>query len=72
MAGLDPAIHDFAASKKDVDAYRGFCETPGGSGNEVPARARVKPGHDNLKLSITIKTPLFRYAILVRTPVSMT
>jgi hypothetical protein len=29
-----------------MDAYRGFFETDGGSKNFVPARARIKSGHD--------------------------
>jgi hypothetical protein len=46
MAVLVTAIHAFLASPQDVDASRGFCETAGGSRNFVPARARIKSGHD--------------------------
>jgi urease accessory protein len=44
MAGLDPAIQVLHSGEKGVDASRGFHETAGGSGNCVPARARI--GHD--------------------------
>jgi predicted nucleotidyltransferase len=39
MAGLDPAIHAFGYSQKDVDASRGFFETTGGRGNLQDAHA---------------------------------
>jgi hypothetical protein len=42
MAVLDTTIHVFPDGHEVVDAYRGFFETPGGSGNEVPARARAR------------------------------
>jgi urease accessory protein len=47
MAGLDPAIHGLRRDEEGVDASRGFSETAGGSGNCVPARARIKSGHDD-------------------------
>ena len=52
MAGPGPVIHVLRCTKQGVDASRGFCETAGGSGsrNFVPARARIKSGHDDLQL----------------------